>query len=181
LPEVQLDVFVDNRHYRLGRGEADVALRPGPKPQEPDLVVRHVANVACAWYASEDYLARRGRPRRRTELRLHDAVVVDESLAHIAYGRLAAEHTDPKRQVLRSPSLLVQAEAVCAGVGVAILPCFLMDPRPSVRRLFGAEEESPLWLLYPADLRRTARVRMAVELLLEVLAADRELLEGKRG
>lgn len=178
-PEVQLDVLVDNRHYRLGRGEADVALRPGPKPQEPEVVVRHVADVACAWYASENYIARCGRPRRRAELRQHDAVVVDETLSHIAYGRFAAEHTEPIRQVLRSPSLLVQADAVCAGVGVAILPCFLMDTRASVRRLFSPEAESPLWLLYPADLRRTARVRVVVELLFEAFVADRALLEGK--
>lgn len=179
LPEVQLEVFVDNRHFRLGRGEADVALRPGSKPREPDLIARHVADVACGWYASEGYIARRGCPRRRADLRQHDAVVVDETLAHIAYGRLAAEYTDPRRQVLRSPSLLVQAEAVCAGVGVAALPCFLMDPRPLVRRLFSSEAEAPLWLLYPADLRRTARVRVVVDVLLEALAAARDLLEGR--
>jgi DNA-binding transcriptional LysR family regulator len=107
--------------------------------------------------------------------------VVDESLAHVAYGRLAALHTDPRRHVFRSPSLLVQAQAVCAGVGVAILPCFLMDPRANVRRLFSPEPEAPLWLLYPADLRRTARVRVVVELLFEAFIADRPLLEGQLG
>jgi DNA-binding transcriptional LysR family regulator len=178
-PEVQMDVLVDNRHYQLGRGEADIALRPGSKPEEPDVVARHVADVAYAWYASDAYVERMGLPRRRADLRRHDAIVVDETLAHVVYGRLAAEFTDPTRRVLRSPSLLVQARAVCAGLGVAALPCFLMAHHEGVRRLFAPEPEAPLWLLYPADLRRTARVRAVVDVLHEAFVAERPVLEGR--
>lgn len=177
-PGIQLHVTVDNRHYRLGRGEADVALRPGGAMGEPDVVERLVGEVALAYYASRDYLARHGRPRRKRDLAAHDAVVVDQSLAHIAYGRLAAEHTDPSRRVLRSPSILAQAAAVSAGAGIAALPCFLMDPRPEVERLFRPEPEGPLYVLYPAELRRVARVRAVVELLTELIAADGPLLSG---
>ena len=178
-PGVHLQVLVDNRHYRLGRGEADVALRPGAKPTEPDVVAVRVTELAAGWYASNSYLERHGRPRRRADLMRHDAAVVDESLAHVLFGRLAAEHTDPARWVLRSPSLLVLAEAVRAGIGVAALPCFLMDVDPKVERLFAPEPEGPLWLIYHADLRRTARVRAVVDFLGEQLEADAGLLGGE--
>lgn len=164
-PEIHLHVFVDNRHFRLGRGEADIALRPGQKPREPDVVARHVADVAFSHYASRAYLAAHGRPKRKKDLVAHDAIVVDESLAHIVYGRVAAERTDPARHVLATPSLLVQAMAVCRGVGIAALPCFVMDGRQGVERLFRPEPEGPLYLLFHADLRRTGRVRVLVDLL----------------
>ncbi len=51
--------------------------------------------------------------------------------------------------------------------------------RTSVRRLFDPEFEAPLWLLFPADLRRTARVRVVVEQLYDALVANRDLLEGQ--
>ena len=178
LPEVHLQLHVDNRQYRLGRGEADVALRPGRRPTEPDVVATEVGSATFAWYAATEYLERRGRPRRKRDLMNHDAIVPDASLANVIYGRVAAELTDPARWVLRAPSLLVQAMAVEAGAGVAALPCFLMDRRPGIERLFQPEIESPLWLLYHADLRHTARVRAVVDLLAESLAADRAVLEG---
>ncbi len=178
-PEVRLDVSVDNRHFRLGRGEADLALRPGARPTELDVVARQVGEVAFSHYASREFVARHGRPHRRADLRGYDAVVVDESLAHTVYGRVAAERTDPERQVLRSPSLLVQATAVSRGVGIAALPCFLMDPRPEVVRLFQPEPESSLWLLYPAELRHVARVRAVLEVLIAGIAEDAALLAGK--
>jgi DNA-binding transcriptional LysR family regulator len=179
-PAVHLDVLVDNRHYRLGRGEADVALRPGKKPREPDVVAKAVGDIALSFYAATDYLEEHGRPRRKSDLKKHDAVVVDESLSGVIYGRLAAEHTDSARHVLRAPSLLVQAMAVERGVGIAALPCFLMDARSGVERLFRPEPEGPLWLLYHVELRHSARVRAVVDLLAERLVEDAELFAGRR-
>ncbi len=106
-------------------------------------------------------------------------MVVDESLSHVVYGRPPAEHTDPARHVLRAPSLLVQAMAVERGVGIAALPCFLMDERPGVERLFRPEPEGPLWLLYHVELRHSARVRAVVDLLAEHLEAESDLFAGR--
>lgn len=180
LPEVYLDVLVANRQFRLGRGEADIALRPGRKPDEPDVVVKHVTDLALCYYASNEYLARRGRPRRKQDLRDHDFVTVDDSLRHIVYGQRVAEQADATRHVFRSPSLLLQARAVCSGLGIGVLPCFLMDSRPGVVRLFRPEREGPLWLAYHADLRGAARVRAVVQHLVVALQGDARVLAGGR-
>ena len=55
--------------------------------------------------------------------------------------------------------------AVRAGIGVAILPCYLADPDPDLRRL-GPEIEDlgvDLWMLTHPDLRHTARVRAVLD------------------
>lgn len=177
-PEIHLDVSVDNRHFRLGRGEADVALRPGGQSTEPDVVARHLADVAFSYYASRGYIAKYGRPKRRGDLAQHAAIVVDDSLAHIVYGRVAEERTDPALRVFRTPSLLLQARAVESGIGIAALPCFLMDGRPDVVRLFRPEPETTLHLLFHADQRRIARVRVVIDWLTEAVTADHPLLSG---
>jgi len=178
-PGIHLHVSVDNRHYRLGRGEADIALRPGGAMGEADVIERRVGEAYFAHYASHGYLAQRGRPRRRRDLALHDAVVPDASLARSVYGRIAEERTDAARRVVRSPSVLVLASAVASGAGIGALPCFLMDPWPDVERLFRPEPEGWLYVIYPSELRRVARVRAVVELLTELIAADAPLLAGQ--
>lgn len=177
-PDLHLDVLVDNRHFRLGRGEADLALRAGGRTNEPDVVARPVGDVFFSHYASRAYLARHGRPKRKADLLEHDAVVVDESLAQVTYGRVARERTSPSRHVLRTPSLSLQATAVEQGLGIAALPCFLMHGRPGVVRLFRPEPEAPLHVLFHRDHRGTARVRAVMDALTDFLAEDRALLSG---
>lgn len=181
-PGIQLDVYVDNRFFHLGQGEADVAIRPGPKPTDGEVVARRLSSVAGAFYASASYVARRGRPGGRKDLASHDLISVDESLAHLTYARLIAEVAERDRVVYRCTSLLGQVAAVEAGIGVAALPCFLMDSVPDIERLFAPEPEleTELWLLTHPDLRQNARVRAFIDHMTAAIEGERDLLEGRR-
>ena len=63
----------------------------------------------------------------------------------------------------RWPSSLVnQLVAARAGIGLAVLPCYLGDPEPDLARARPAplaEQRGELWIVTHRDLRRTARVR----------------------
>jgi DNA-binding transcriptional LysR family regulator len=64
-------------------------------------------------------------------------------------------------------------------VGVAVLPCFAADDDPGLVPLDGpAPVPHELWLLVHGDLRRTPRVRAAIEWLDAVVAAARPRLCG---
>lgn len=78
------------------------------------------------------------------------------------------------------PETLVAA--VKAGAGMAQLACFIGDLEPSLKRVPGAQPdiEWDLWLLWHRDLRKTARVRLLVDYLAEVIGRRRELIEGRR-
>ncbi|TPV96954.1 MAG: hypothetical protein B7733_02070 [Myxococcales bacterium FL481] len=84
------------------------------------------------------------------------------------------------RVVVHAHSVSTQAIAVRAGLGVALLPCFVGDPDPSLRRLFDVslQTETHLWLLIHADLRQTARVRAFVDHLTTEIHADKAVFEG---
>ena len=64
-----VSVAVDMRHAfaDLARQQADVAVRVSTRAPQGDVVAKHVAKLAHAFYASRAYLARHGRPGARRE------------------------------------------------------------------------------------------------------------------
>jgi DNA-binding transcriptional LysR family regulator len=85
--------------------------------------------------------------------------------------------------VFRTGSLVNQAVAARAGIGLALLPCYLADADPGLVRALAepiAEVAGELWIVTHADLKATARVRAFFEEVGEGLARERDLFEGVR-
>ena len=84
------------------------------------------------------------------------------------------------RIVYRTNSLVNQLVAARAGIGAAVLPCYLGDPEPDLVRLAEPVPElaRELWIVTHADLRRTARIRAFFDIVGEALLAERPLLSG---
>lgn len=173
-PGIELELSTDLRVLSLTRREADVAIRPGARPTEPDVVGRKLAALELAAYASPTYLASRERPSSPADLKEHDLI------RFIQVTRPVDAALDDARVVFRADGMPAQATAARAGLGVALLPTFLGDHAPDLERLFTltAPEDVHLWLLIHADLRQTARVRAFVDFLTEAIDADRDAWEG---
>ena len=62
------------------------------------------------------------------------------------------------------------------------VPCAIADPDPGLVRIapFPGDFRLDLWLLTHEDLRQTARIRAFVDFIAEALAAQADLLEGRR-
>ena len=179
-PRITLEIAVDNRVLSLVRREADVAIRPGGRPTEKGVVGRRVGAVAGALYASTRYLARHGTPDTLDALAGHHFVGGDASLRHVGFIQWP-EVRWGDRIVVRTGSVLAMASLIEAGLGVGAVPCYLLDERPDVVRLFPPEQAltSELWLLLHADLRQTARVRAFVDFLWSAIRAERPRLEAR--
>ncbi|HEY6099949.1 MAG TPA: LysR family transcriptional regulator, partial [Anaeromyxobacter sp.] len=168
-PGLVLELAVDQRPFDLTRREADLALRMG-RPREVGLVTRKLSDVAFRLYASPAYLR-----RRRTVDFANDAFLgFDESLAGAPQERWLARVAPDRRVVFRCNSTAALVEAAGAGVGVAVLPCFVADRDPGLVRLEGPEPVAhELWLLVHGDLRRTPRVRAVIDWLDALIHAAR--------
>jgi DNA-binding transcriptional LysR family regulator len=178
-PGIELDVTLSNAMTNLTQRDADVAVRPADNPPEA-LVGRRVATIAYAVYGAVGYLARH---TELGELGAHSWVAPDDSLAATATARWMRQVLPPATAIAcRLDSLLALREAVRAGLGLALLPCYLGDGEPGLGRVGGPRPEvrSGLWLLTHEDLRRTARVRAFTEFMAGALAGERDLLEGQR-
>ncbi len=179
-PGIGLDVNTEVRLLSLARREADVALRPGPRPTESDVVARALADIATAAYAAPGYLEKRSRPRGVNDLYDHDLIGFDRGRQNAIATWLSG--LPDARVIYRSDSIVGQLEAVIAGLGIGFLPCFVGDSRADLRRLFAVDiATDKLWLLLHADLRQTARVRVFVDFIAAALVAGRSVFDGSAG
>jgi DNA-binding transcriptional LysR family regulator len=159
-PGLVLEIAADQRTFDLGRREADLAVRLG-RPRDAGLVTRKLSPVAYRFYAAPGSDAAR---RGEVDLAADPFVAFDDSLATSPQERWMADVAPGHRVVFRSNSTASLAAAARAGVGVALLPCFVAERDPALVRLGGPEPvEHELWLLVHGDLRRAPRVRAVLE------------------
>ncbi len=177
-PEIQLEIVVSNAMANLTRREADIALRPTPAPTEL-LVGRRIADIVHAIYGSHAYLSQ----RNSKDLSKHDWIGLDDALSSTVIGRWMHQNIRSTQIVCRVDALPALRDAADAGVGLAMLPCYVGDLAPALCRVTPrtlAEPRSALWLLTHDDLKRTARIRATLDFLAKALVSERALLEGKR-
>jgi len=170
-PDITVELAVDNRMLNLTRREADIALRPTRQPPET-LTGRRVATLASAVYtAAGTDPAAGGGP---------SWIAWEEGAGPPAVAAWLAARAEGQAIGYRSNSLLNQASAVRAGLGRAVLPCFLGDSDAGLRRVAPPPPEltTELWLLTHPDLQRTARIRALLDLLYDTLRRRRALFEG---
>lgn len=181
-PDIELEVSAEPRIVSLTRREADVALRPGGRPDEPDVVGRRLCGLAAAVYASPAYIARHGQPERDHDLDEHRFVGMASSSVRVSMSRMLRELVAEPRIAFRANNMLGQLAGARAGFGLAILPCFMGDPEPGLVRVVDPDPDhvAGVWLLIHGDLRQTARVRALVDFLADVVSADADLFEGRR-
>jgi len=177
-PQVQIELASGNTQADLTRRDADVAVRPTTSPPE-HLLGRRICRIAYAVYAAPAYLA--DRPARAA-LPKHTWLAPDDSMASTVIGRHMQRHLSTVTVSLRANSLASLAHAAAAGLGVTLLPCYLGDSTPGLKRVRDPlpEVSTDLWLLTHGDLRKTARVRALVDFLAEEITAKKDLLEGRR-
>jgi DNA-binding transcriptional LysR family regulator len=175
-PRLVLEVTVDQRIFDLTRREADLALRLG-RPAEAGLVMRKVGEVAYGLYAARGQPASR---RGKVDFESDPFVGFDESLASVPQERWLAKVAAGRKLVFRCNSSLSLLAAVRAGMGVALLPCFVAASDPELVRLEAPEPvRHELWILFHADLGRTPRVRAVIEWVDEVVRRARGRLLGE--
>jgi DNA-binding transcriptional LysR family regulator len=179
-PRLSLELLTGNQPVDLARREADLSLRIGASPKQPNLVARSLGTAGFSLFAATSYLARRGRPRLRDGLSGHDLVAYAGHLATAPLGRWLDAHAARADVVLRADSVDVVHKAVAAGLGIGVLPCLFT--RPGLERVRAEMIGSmPITTVVHEDQARSARIRAVVEYLAEVIHRDRVLLAGARG
>lgn len=177
-PDIELALHVSYERVSLTRREADVAIRQvRDQPDADGLVGRKVAHYVSAPYATPEYLER------------HDLEVDPPTARWIGWGdaeefpdwvRRSAFPTIPTRGAY--PDGRAQTEAALAGMGIAMIPCFIGDKTPEFVRLAGPGDDPGwnIWALTHPDLRDTARVRVLLDALYAAFDQHRSLLAGGR-
>ena len=159
-PGLTLDLIALPRMLHLSRREADIVISL-ERPQRDSVVVTRLTDYALHLYGEREYLARRPLVQQREDLRHHAFVsYVDDLLFTKELQFLGALH-QPARFALRSTSITAQVEAVRAGAGLAVLPAFMADHDPTLRRVLPAEGRfiRTFWMSMPSELRHESAMQ----------------------
>lgn len=163
-PGLELELVNDVRVFNLARREADLAFRFGSFSQE-NLIDRPVGDVAYALYASDDYLARHGRPDPADGLHGHALVLMDRAAGAVAHEAWLPPLAARARVALRANGLRSHLAAVREGAAMAVLPCLLGEREAGLRRVdVGAPAViRPVRVGFHSDMRQTPRLRALVD------------------
>lgn len=176
-PGIALDLELTDRFSDLAQLEADVSIRMA-HDVTGDAVGRRLMQYAKTIYAAPDVAERLdpssdGGDASPDWLGWPGADGSNAWSRGTPFPRLAVRHN--------LPSHALQLEAAKAGMGLAMLPCFLGDPEPGLVRVPGASPipDRSIWLLLRAGLRTTARVRAFADFIAAAILDRRALLEGR--
>ena len=173
-PKIQVKLFCSNRAVDLGDERFDLGIRVSFKPA-PNLVARKLAVNRSVLCASPAYLERHGTPRRIEDLSQHECVLFP-ALAPKGVWTMRRDrrtYSVHVTGVLETDEMDVVRAAVAAGLGIGILPVYMVGDAlqkgqlvPLLRK-FQVVPESAIYLAYLPNRTLPSRVRALIDFLAE--------------
>ena len=171
-PSIDLEVNESWSIFDLSKREADVAIRFTNNPPE-HLIGRQLGTFHEAAYGTEAYLEE------------HGPLETSQTARWVGFGEAAhrtrwvASSAFPHLPTVgRFDHVPMQVEAVKAGFGIGLIPCFAGDAVPEFVRLTDPSPRLDVWLLSHRDLRATARVSAFRQFVIERRGYLKTRLEG---
>jgi DNA-binding transcriptional LysR family regulator len=167
-PDIRITLLTTEEELDLAMREADVAIRLR-QPTQPDLIQRKLFSLHFHACASPEYLKRFGTPRSVDELDKHRLIILGGTvppwLQQTGNWLLTQGHDGgaPRRAWLTINNVLGVLRACQRGIGIAMLPDYLVEESSGLVQLFG-ETSSALaydaFFVYPEELKSVARVQV---------------------
>ncbi|MGE3146253.1 MAG: LysR family transcriptional regulator [Pseudorhodoplanes sp.] len=165
-PDIQITLITTDEELDLAMREADVAIRLR-QPTQPDLIQRRLFTVHFHAYARPDYLKRYGTPRTVDELDSHRIILlggnVPSYLQNVKWlAEVGRSDKDARRPFLTINNVLGVLRACQQGLGIAMLPDYLVEENHGLVQLFAEAGDVTLdaYFVYPEELKSVARVQV---------------------
>lgn len=173
-PEVRMRYLTGARLYRLEYGEAHVAVRAGPVPEEPDNVVQRLMALRVGLYAHASYVEEKGLPEGIEDFGNHRFVMHDDIQSKAPFFQWLQKHIPATAQTFRCLDSTAITEAVVSGAGIGFLQVDEARKYPDLIEVFPPlpEWESSLWLVTHVDLHRTPKVQALLKFLKANMKGD---------
>ena len=177
-PNVRVQLIVTNEILDLVRGDVDVAVRAGVRPDKDGLVVRKLGMSSWAFYCTEGYASARGRPVALEELKDHALIAGEGEIAGAPAIKWITDNCPPEVIQSYSNSLSNLLVAVQSGLGVGPLPIIIGDRHGDLQRCFPPPREfdGEVLLVSRADLSDLPSVRAFKEFIVPRITALRNTL-----
>lgn len=170
-PSIRVHIVCSNEIQNLIQREADIAIRH-VRPDQPDLIARHVGDFRANLYAATAYLDQAGRPHSPGELAGHAFVGTPDPDRLIAPLHDRGIPVRAENFVLSSESNVVVWELAKSGCGIAMMPEVLGETEPGIEKVLPSfpSLEFPVWLVTHRELKTSPRIRVVFDTLARGLA-----------
>jgi DNA-binding transcriptional LysR family regulator len=177
-PDIEVSLLLSDQELDLGMREADVAIRFA-MPRQPGLVQRHLMQVHSHVYASQEYIARNGKPEAVADLERHHLIIFGEDARAPVddMNWLMREGLDDaadmsRHIVLRVNNIYGMFRACESGLGIASIPDYLARESAKLVRVLPQVPERTIdvYFTYPEELRHSKRVAVFRDFLLKKVA-----------
>jgi DNA-binding transcriptional LysR family regulator len=165
-PDIRVTLITTDEELDLAMREADVAIRLR-QPTQPDLIQRKLFSMHFHAYASPEYLKRFGTPRTPAELDDHRVLVLGGNAPTYLQNVLWLTEVARDGKAPRVPRFVINnvlglLRACQRGLGIAMLPDYLVEQNGGLAQLFG-DIEAPAfdaYFVYPEELKSVARIQV---------------------
>src|SRR5450830_453163 len=157
-PNLDIEFSMSHQTVSLARRDADLAIRFA-RPQDGDLIARRLGKISY-------FLC--GSKARVDDWRNHPAsaafIGYDDGVPEIPETLWLADHAGNNPVRFRSTSLVAQCVAGRAGVGLALLPQYLLAPDLELAETT-PQLHREIWVVYHCDLKSLPRLRAVLDWL----------------
>jgi DNA-binding transcriptional LysR family regulator len=165
-PDIRVTLITTDEELDLAMREADVAIRLG-QPVQPDLIQRKLFSMHFHAHASPEYLKRFGTPRSPEELDNHRILSIGGNSPRYLRNVLWLAEVARNGKGPRVPSFIINnvlglLRACQRGLGIAMLPDYLVEENHGLVQLFGSvvDVASDAYFVYPEELKSVARIQV---------------------
>ncbi len=168
--KIELTLDLDDRFVNVVADGYDAVVRHG-LIDDKRVIVKRLASSERLLVASPDYFKRFGKPKSLPDLEQHKAIIYSNRGADDWRFRRSKHLTTIRpNTVMRVNNGLLMRDAAVAGLGIALLPTFFLQPALKERKLkvidIGAEAEgATIYIAYPEHRRASGKLRALTEWL----------------
>ena len=168
-PELEIQASYSDRRVDLLTEGFDAAIRLG-QLDESNLVARRISTFGGSLVASPAYLAKHPTPRTPEDLAAHDAVARVNEEWPLKHGERTIRVHPRARFTADNGAALVPA--VLAGLGIAMLPTFLVDDEIARGELVVLMPDYPapeagVYVVRPPGGSAPCKVRVLIDIMVE--------------
>ncbi|WP_034295865.1 LysR family transcriptional regulator [Herbaspirillum sp. RV1423] len=164
-PRLDIEFSMSHRTVSLARRDADLAIRFA-RPQDGELIARKLGTLRYFLCGSEERVADwRAAPASAP------FIGYDDDVPDIPETLWLADRAGGNPVRFRSTSLVAQCMAARAGVGLALLPQYLLAPELALAEA-APQLQREAWVVYHRDLKALPRLRAVLDWLEMCFAAE---------
>lgn len=152
---------------KLEYGEAHIAFRAGPKPQDPDNVVKPFLELEMGLYAADNYIARYGKPASIEDFKDHHFIGTRDKNPRAPALKWLRQTVPDHATAFTSNNVLLAKQAVLAGNGIGFLTTSDAAHYEHMIQIMPPQREwtTKSWVVTHVDLHRSPKIQAFMQIL----------------